>query len=167
MLQIKKLRADHVLDFAAEELKKYLRMMMPEGGDVDISYAPDAKDGFRLGLLEDFGLPFEGQDVRLDDVIHVETDKQGGILAGSNPRSVLFAVYRYLRENGCRWLYPGVDGDFIPLKDVEPVSYHKMADHRFRGFCNEGSESQAGNERIYAGMGDPQRILQPLLHPPQ
>ena len=78
----------------------------------------------------------------LDDVIHVETDRQGGILAGSNPRSVLFAVYRFLRENGCRWLYPGVDGDYVPLKDIEPVSYHKMADHRFRGFCNEGAESQ-------------------------
>ena len=27
MIQIKKLRADHVIDFAAEELKRYLRMM--------------------------------------------------------------------------------------------------------------------------------------------
>ena len=30
MLQIFKLRDDPVLDFAAAELKKYLRMMMPE-----------------------------------------------------------------------------------------------------------------------------------------
>ncbi|MBR2080213.1 MAG: hypothetical protein IJ980_01085 [Oscillospiraceae bacterium] len=65
MLQIKKMRCDHVIDFAAEELKKYLRMMMPEGGDVAISTEPEAKDGFRLGLLEDFSLPFEGEDVRL------------------------------------------------------------------------------------------------------
>ena len=48
MLQIKKLRANHVLDHAAEELKKYLRMMMPECGDIDIIYDPAAKDGFRL-----------------------------------------------------------------------------------------------------------------------
>ena len=143
MLQINKLRADHVLDHAAEEMKKYLRMMMPEAGDVGIAYAPEAKDGFRLGLLEDFGLPFEGEDAFLDDVIHIEADGKGGILAGSNPRSVLFAVYRFLRENGCRWLYPGVDGDYVPMKEIEPVSYHKMADHRFRGFCNEGSESQS------------------------
>ncbi len=139
---IKKMRAHHVVDFAAEELKKYLRMMMPECGDIEICYEPEAKDGFRLGLLEDFGIPFEGEDASLDDVIHVETDKEGGILAGSNPRSVLFAVYRFLRENGCRWLYPGVDGEFIPFKDIEPVSYHKLADHRFRGHCNEGAESQ-------------------------
>ena len=102
MLQIKKMRCDHVLDFAAEELKKYLRMMMPEGGDVAISTEPDAKDGFRLGLLEDFGLPFEGEDKRIDDVVHVDTQEDGGILAGSNPRSVLFAVYRFLKLHGCR-----------------------------------------------------------------
>ena len=73
MIQINKLRADHVIDFAAEELKKYLRMMMPECGDIGISYNPNATDGFRLGLLEDFGLPFEGKDAVLDDVIHVDT----------------------------------------------------------------------------------------------
>ena len=142
MLSIQKLRADHVLDYAAEELKKYLRMMMPECGDVEIAFNPEANEGFRLGLLEDFGLPFEGEDAVLDDVIHVDTDEKGGILAGSNPRSVLFAVYRFLRENGCRWLYPGVDGDYVPLKDIEPVKYHKLADHRFRGHCNEGAEYQ-------------------------
>lgn len=142
MFTINKLRADHVIDHAAEELKKYLRMMMPEGGDVDIAYSPDAKDGFCLGLLQDFGLPNEAEDPVLDDVIHVDTTATGGILAGSNPRSVLFAVYRMLRENGCRWLYPGIDGDYVPMKDIEPVQYHKLADHRFRGFCNEGSETQ-------------------------
>ena len=143
MLTIKKVRANEVIDHAAQELRKYLRMMMPECGDVKISFAPDAKDGFRLGLLEDFGLPtIEAEDPALDDVIHVDCTPDGGILAGSNPRSVLFAVYRFLRENGCRWLYPGVDGDYVPMKDIEAVKYHKKADHRFRGFCNEGTESQ-------------------------
>jgi hypothetical protein len=142
MLQIKKLRADHVIDFAAEELKKYLRMMMPQQDEIDILYDPSATDGFRLGLLSDFGLPCEAEDPVLDDVIHVETDAEGGILAGSNPRSVLFAVYRMLRENGCRWLYPGVDGEYIPVKNIGPIRYHKLADHRFRGHCNEGAECQ-------------------------
>ncbi len=142
MLKINKMRADHVLDFAAEELKKYLRMMMPECGDIQIAYKPEAKDGFRLGLLEDFGINFEGEDAELDDVIHVDADENGGILAGSNPRSVLFSVYRFLRENGCRWLYPGVDGEFVPMQNIGKVSYHKLADHRFRGHCNEGAEYQ-------------------------
>jgi len=142
MLKILKVRAHHVIDFAAEELKKYLRMMMPECGDVPILYDPNAKDGFRLGLLEDFSLPFEGENAFLDDVVHVDTDETGGILAGSNPRSVLFAVYRFFKENGCRWLYPGIDGEYIPLQDIVPIRYHKMASYRFRGHCNEGSESQ-------------------------
>ena len=142
MMQIKKMRADHVIDFAAEELKKYLRMMMPQCDDIDIIYEPEAKDGFRLGLLSDFGLPFEGEDPVLDDVIHVDTTSEGGILAGSNMRSILFAVYRMLRENGCRWLYPGVDGEYIPVKELAAVRYHKLADHRFRGHCNEGAEHQ-------------------------
>lgn len=143
MLQINKMRADHVLDFAAEELKKYLRMMMPECGDITITYEPGAKEGFRLGLLSDFGFDAsEVSDPQLDDLLHIDTDELGGVIAGSNNRSVLLAVYRYLTENGCRWLYPGVDGECIPLKNVVPIRYHKLADHRFRGFCNEGSESQ-------------------------
>lgn len=141
MLQIKKLRVDHTFDFAAEELKKYLRMMMPENGEIDILLEVGAQDGFRLGLLQDFGLPFEGDDASLDDVIHVDTTKDGGILAGSNPRSVLFAVYRFLKENGCRFLFPGTDGEYIPRKGIVPVKYHKLADYRFRGHTTEGDPS--------------------------
>ena len=143
MYKIKKMRANTVIDFAAEELKEYLRMMMPEIGNIQIMYEPNATDGFRLGLAEDFGLTFdEVEDPLLDDVVHIDTDEQGGILTGSNPRSVLFAVYRYLKENGCRWLFPGVDGEYIPLQDIKPVKYHHLPTTRFRGHCNEGAEFQ-------------------------
>ena len=143
MLSINKIRANETIDHAAQELRKYLRMMMPECGAVKVSYDPEAKDGFRLGLLEDFGLSTaEVEDPLLDDVLHIDCTEEGGIIAGSNPRSVLFSVYRFLRENGCRWLYPGVDGDYVPMQDIHGVQYHKKADHRFRGFCNEGAESQ-------------------------
>jgi hypothetical protein len=141
MFYIKKLRDDNVLHFAAEELKKYLRMMMPECGEIEISTAPGAKDGFRLGLLEDFGIPNEAPDADLDDIVHIDTTAEGGILAGSNPRSVLFAVYRFLKENGCRFLFPGTDGEYIPRKPVEAIRYHKMADCRFRGHTTEGDPS--------------------------
>jgi len=141
MYQIKKVRMDRVLDFAAEELRKYLKMMMPSEGEIAISLEPEAKDGFRLGLLEDFGLPNEAPDPRLDDIVHVETTAEGGILAGSNPRSVLFAVYRFLKENGCRFLFPGTDGEFIPRRAPEATSYHKMASYRYRGHTTEGGPS--------------------------
>ena len=143
MYSIYKITSNPVVDFAAEELKKYLRMMMPRCGEIPIAYKPDATDGFRLGLMSDFGLDTsEAEDVELDDILHIEADAQGGIIAGDNPRSVLLAVYKYLTLNGCRWLMPGVDGEFIPVREIAPVKYHKMADCRYRGQCNEGAESQ-------------------------
>lgn len=143
MYHIYKITSHPVIDFAAEELKRYLRMMMPRCGEISIAFDPAATTGFRLGLMEHFGLSTEeAEDLQLDDILHMETDEHGGILAGSNPRSVLLAVYKYLTLNGCRWLYPGVDGEYIPIKAIEPVSYHKMADCRYRGQCNEGAESQ-------------------------
>ena len=141
MFHIYKMRDDHVLDFAAEELKKYLWMMMPECGNTPICVDPEAKDGFRLGLLEDFGLPNEAKDPVREDIVHIDTDEKGGILAGSNVRSVLFAVYRFLRLNGCRWLFPGIDGEHIPRKNIEPQKYHKLADHWYRGHTTEGMPS--------------------------
>ena len=134
------------VDYAAEELKKYLRMMMPEAGDIKIERAcgrPPVNEGFCLGLMQDFGYSVnEVDDPELDDILHIDTDERSGVIAGSNPRSVLMAVYRFLRENGCRWLYPGIDGEFIPMQDVKAVRYHKAADMRYRGWCNEGAESQ-------------------------
>lgn len=143
MYCIYKITSHPVVDFAAEELKKYLRMLMPRCGEIPISYAPAAKGGFRLGLMADFGLDTaEATDIDLDDIVHIDTGETGGVIAGSNMRSVLLAVYKYLTLNGCRWLYPGVDGEFIPIRNIQPTFYHKMADCRYRGQCNEGAESQ-------------------------
>lgn len=141
MFKIYKLSLSEPVDFAASELKKYLRTMMPDCGEIDIAYDPKATDGFRLGLLEEFGLPNEAEDPDLDDIVHIETTEEGGILAGSNPRSVLFAVYRFLKENGCRFLFPGTDGEYIPKKPVGATRYHKKADHRIRAHTTEGDPS--------------------------
>ena len=143
MYHIYKITPAAPVDYAAEELKKYLRMMMPEAGDITVEYKPDAKDGFRLGLMQDFG--FDVSDVKdtyLDDILYVDTDENGGIIAGDNPRSVLLAVYEYLRRNGCNWLFPGVDGEFIPMKDISPVKFRHVPTCRYRGWCNEGAEYQ-------------------------
>ena len=143
MLTINKITSASPVDYAAEELKKYLRMMMPECGDIKISYNPLAKDGFRLGLMQDFGLDVsDAIDPELDDILYMDCDTEGGIIAGDNPRSVLLAVYEYLRQNGCRWLFPGVDGEFIPMQDIVPVKYRHKPSCRYRGQCNEGAEFQ-------------------------
>ena len=93
MYKIFRINADSVIDFAAIELKKYLRMMMPRCGEIKVEFCPDAKDGFRLGLMSDFGIDPEVEDTNLDDVIYVDANEKGGIIAGSNARSVLLAVY--------------------------------------------------------------------------
>ena len=143
MLTINKLISSSPVDFAAEELKKYLRMMMPEAGDIKITYDPDAKDGFRLGLMQDLGLDVsDAEDTELDDILYIDCTEDGGIIAGDNPRSVLLSVYEYLRQNGCRWLMPGVDGELIPIKNIKPVKYRHKPSMRYRGWCNEGTEFQ-------------------------
>ncbi len=143
MLKIFKITSNHTVDFAAEELKKYLRMMMPRCGEITIEYDPSANEGFRLGLMQDFSLDVsDAEDMALDDIIYIDTDLEGGIISGDNPRSVLLAVYRYLTINGCRWLFPGIDGEYIPVKEIEAVRYRKKADNRYRGQCNEGAEYQ-------------------------
>ena len=101
MLYINKISSAEPIDFAALELKKYLRMMMPEGGDVKILFDPGARDGFRLGLMSDLGLDTsDAEDPSLDDLMYIDCNAIGGIIAGSNPRAVLLAVYEYLRQNG-------------------------------------------------------------------
>ena len=143
MLSINKMISTSAVDYAAEELKKYLRMMMPECGDIKVTYNPLAADGFRLGLMQDFGLDTsDADDTELDDILYIDCDEKGGIIAGDNPRSVLLAVYEYLRQNGCRWLLPGVDGEYIPMQDIGPVKYRHKPTTRYRGFCNEGAEFQ-------------------------
>ena len=143
MFYINKLTSHSAIDYAAEELKKYLRMMMPEGGDVKIALAPEATDGFRLGLMQDLGLDVSDvEEPELDDILYIDCDTEGGIIAGDNPRSVLLAVYEYLRQNGCRWLMPTVDGEYIPMQNIKPVKYRFVPSMRYRGWCNEGAEYQ-------------------------
>ena len=144
MYSIHKITLNPTVDFAADELKKYLRMMMPRCGEVSVDYDAGAGCGFRLGLMQDFGLDTsDAEDAALDDIVYVKTDADGGIIAGSNPGALLIAVYRYLRFCGCRWLFPGIDGEWIPVIEGLPaVDYRKKADYRYRGQCNEGGEYQ-------------------------
>ena len=150
MLCISKISAASAVDFAAEELKRYLRMMMPEAGQICVRYDPQAREGFRLGLLSDFGLTDgDVEDAHLDEILYAEASENGGIIAGNNPRAVLLAVYEYLRAEGCRWLFPGVDGEYIPdRQSLSPVSFRKKPSCRYRGFANATAASQQTNFEI-------------------
>jgi len=136
------LRQDEPVRFAAEELKKYLERM--DQLQVTVGPAPNRAADISLGLFEDFGLPAPSvRDPTFDDRLHVDVQGLRGVIAGSNPRSVLFAVYRLLEQAGCRWVRPRADGEHIPHCDTSAlrVSLDEAPSYRYRGICIEGAVS--------------------------
>jgi hypothetical protein len=82
------------------------------------------------------------EDPTLDDAIAIEVRSRQGIIAGTNPRAVLIATYRYLTELGCRWVRPGPDGEMIPAVDdplARDVQVTESPSYRHRGLAIEGA----------------------------
>lgn len=148
-MKIQILRHTETLDYAVQELFKYLRTMTCGRLPMTLEVVEDFSRSWQeptiaLGLLEELALDASDvEDPVLDDVIDVDVKNGAGYIAGSNERSILMGVYRYCYSLGCRYVRPGIDGDYIPSAD--PLShafrYRKKADHRFRGECSEGAIS--------------------------
>lgn len=122
------------LRFAGTELQRYLGMM---GGTEAL-----ASVDIRLGCFSDFDRNFAGFAESVDDdAFWIEVTESRGLIAGSNPRSVLFGVYRFLEQIGCRWVRPGPDGDHVPARDIRhlTVDLRITAAQRVRGFNDCGS----------------------------
>ena len=84
---IHKITENPVVDFAAEELKKYLRMMMPLCGEITIDSDAEA-EGFKLGLMADFGIDTsEATDLFLDDIVHIDTTERAASLPALTPEA--------------------------------------------------------------------------------
>ena len=137
---------EHIsLAFAAAELKRVLEQM-----DTSIEIAlcsMQAKGtgiGFWLGTFDALALE-KPQNVRteIDDGYLITAKGVTGLIAGTNPRSVLLGVYRYLRELGCAWIRPGALGEIVPKVDVgsSEVRVSETASYRHRGVCIEGATS--------------------------
>lgn len=144
------------LEFAAAELSKYLgRMTAGTWSAVETEKfdpaAVQSTGGLWICLENDLpsaSLP-EVDDPELDDGIYIDTTGSRGVISGSNHRSVLLAVYRFLTEQGCRWVRPGADGEHIPVGEeavdgsvLRPVSVCESASYRHRGICIEGAVSR-------------------------
>jgi len=126
---------DPVVAYAAAELGRCVRKMT--GGDA-------GGGTVTLGLFADCGVESPPlSDAELDDAIHVRVSDGAGRIAGSNPRSVLLGVYRFLWELGCRWVRPGPTGEFIPTRSLKgaSVSLDEAASYRHRVVCIEGAVS--------------------------
>ena len=138
---------DGVVLFAASELYRYLKRMDP-GADIMITrrkgYQESLQNVIWVGQDQAFSekLP-RVQDPVLDDAVYLSLKNSAGIVTGTNPRAVLIAVYRLLRENGCAFVRAGDDGEVIPRRSVASLSAEvcEAASSRHRAVCIEGAVS--------------------------
>ena len=124
--------------FAVEELARYLGRIT--GRDIAVGSNDSAGNCIKVEVDSKLtGI----NDPKFDDAILIDIQNESGRITGSNPRSALIGVYRYLTELGCRWVRPTIDGEFIPKLDSLPdVNVQETASYRHRGICIEGSVSE-------------------------
>jgi hypothetical protein len=96
--------------FAASELKRYVKQMSGASLPV-VTSRPGNRKPIRVGLrdaLREQGLalppPAKGYDGHA-----LAVRPEGVVIAGDNPRGVLYGVYAFLERLGCRWFYPQHD----------------------------------------------------------
>ncbi|MBU0611135.1 MAG: hypothetical protein KKI08_24865, partial [Armatimonadetes bacterium] len=134
---------------AAAELRRCLSQMTGQKWTVRTAKAHDAKSpGLWVGAVTrsaGFSKTLsvaEGPLAPNADQVLIETTPTRGLIAGSNPRSILLATYRYLTELGCRWVRPGKTGESLPtLRTLPAVKVQETASYRHRGVCIEGAVS--------------------------
>ena len=133
--------------FAADELQRYLSRMDRTSRISRIlsdRYNAASAGALYIGIDPAFdGLLPKADDPNRDDGIYINVTNGAGIITGTNPRSVLIAVYRFLRALGCAFLRPGADGEIIPhrLPDAVSVYISEAASYRHRTVCIEGAVS--------------------------
>lgn len=123
--------------FAASELRKYLKMMFPDQNTELGSFS----EAIFVGTLDEAKISVDGRDDGYD-LIYIKTEGERGYICGNSERATLLAVYEFLRRQGCRFLFPGLDGEFIPTPAaLTDVSLTKKAPCKISGQCIEGSVS--------------------------
>lgn len=129
---MKILNNNQTIIFALEELAKYLQMMGNNIESCDIT----------LGLYSDFPKSDKKDNIK-EDYFTVDIKGGNGKICASNPRSVLYGVYSYLKKLGCKWIRPGKDGEFVPKCDCKKfdVELFEKASYNYRGICMGGSTS--------------------------
>lgn len=134
-----------IINFAAKELKKYLKMadntiVVDEvirkefrGDEETLTLKVCPKLPERLGI----------QDPAMDDGYEIKVENDHGVIKGTNERSVLLGVYRYLRELGYAFTRPGTGGERVPeqLKKEYQIYVFEKAAYRHRGVTIEGADT--------------------------
>lgn len=78
-----------------------------------------------------------------EDEIYISVKGTSGIITGSNPRSVLMAAYRFMYELGCRFVYPGAEGEIVPMRKLTEEDLNVFVDekpsYRYRAIALEAA----------------------------
>lgn len=141
--------------FAAQELARYLRKMAADSIIIlNNQYREEQAVTFRLESHRDpsvahkdrpaAALNIAPDSIAEEDSYSICISEKGGTITGSNDRSVLLGVYRYLHLLGCRFLAPGKRHEHIPslYKEEQLAAVCcKRAALRYRGVCIEGANS--------------------------
>ena len=140
--KIKRFGTDRTTVFAANELAFYINKMNPSMEVLMEESFQDEENCIVIGCNPRFDclLP-DVADKTLDDAIYIDVKNGVGVITGTNERSVLIAVYRYLKELGCKFIRPGRDNEVIP--QIDPSEQHvfvkEAASYRHREVCIEGA----------------------------
>lgn len=126
------------LCFAGQELKKYLSQSTSE-----MIIVGDGRTEEEGVILLGVGVRNEIQKVKdpiFDDAILIDIKGRSGVITGTNARSVLIGVYRYLTELGYTFVRPGKNGEKAPTVLCEKDVYiNEKPSYRHRTVCIEGS----------------------------
>lgn len=122
------------LTFARSELIKYSKVMDP-AVDIEIRFY-DLHEIGKQDLLD-------GKNPQQCDAYSICISQGSGYIAASNPRSVLLGVYRMFKEAGCRFIRPGIHGEYVPRVNLTDFSLEleTRADCLHRGITIEGAVS--------------------------
>ncbi|MGC9360187.1 MAG: DUF4838 domain-containing protein [Anaerolineae bacterium] len=140
------------VQFAAEELADYIARItasQPCTIKPAKAYDPGQANALWLGTFDALRASGAGSswptvdDPEMDDAVAIDVQAGTGTIAGSNPRSVLLAAYRFLTACGCRWVRPGAEGEMIPERPLAALSASliEVPSYHHRGICIEGAVS--------------------------
>lgn len=146
ILKIAKSGQNETIAFAASELKRVLSKMDPDAEFMLLSYRkydPEINNVIWVTDAAEFPMP-EVTNPALDDAVSINVHHGVGYITGCNKRSVLIAVYRFLRELGCAFIRPGKDGEVIPKRSLSDINVDvfEAASYRHRSVCIEGAIRQ-------------------------
>lgn len=118
----------NTVNFAEYELKRYTAQM---------GIYPQIV--LKVNVDEFDSLKFKNFDASLDDAFQIDVADNKGEICGTNPRALLMGVYHFLKIQGCRFLRPGKDGEYVPLVErTMDCSETVYAKYRHRGTTDWG-----------------------------